>query len=119
MNIKGIVAALLLGGAATVGVSTPALADYCGDALCVFQNQNVTGPVEGFNVADTNFNNGNHFSNGVNTNDNISSIDSWTSSSARFYTASLWRGNYEDIASWATVNQVRYDNQYSSFRYLV
>jgi hypothetical protein len=118
-RVRRIAAALIAGSALTaVGIGT-ANADYCGDALCLYENSGVSGPVAGFNVADSNFNNGNHFSDGVNLNDNISSIDSWTSSSARFYTNSLFRGNTQDVSGLATINQVTYNDQYSSFRYLV
>ena len=120
MRIKTILAATLLGAAASsVAVASPAWADYCGDAVCVYDNSTANGAVEGFNVADSNLNNGNHFSNGVPTNDHISSVDIWGGKSVRFYTDSFFRGNSEDWSYASTPRAVIYNNQISSFRYLI
>ena len=108
-------------GVCLVGVGLAPAEAYCGDTICVYKHANFGegNPVEGFNYADSNLNNGNHFSDGSPTNDAISSINSYSNDTIRFYTSSAFRGNYQDIPPDGYDELVLYNDQYSSFRPLI
>ncbi|MFI6709117.1 peptidase inhibitor family I36 protein [Nonomuraea sp. NPDC050478] len=118
---RSVAALAMLGAAAVVTTATPAAAAACTDAVCVYEGRGGTGTVAGFTTADNDFSN-NKFLNGTNVNDRISSISVATNrNAAMFYTDSYWRGHAHRIENFghSRPHDAVWDNQYSSFRYVV
>jgi hypothetical protein len=110
----GIVA-LVLAGAAVLGFAGPASAG-CSGKICVYQYTYFGNPGDYWNFGDSNFN-GDHFLNGENENDAISSIDCWYQYETYWFTDSWWSGSRLNAAAWCTYYTLSstFDNRLSSW----
>lgn len=118
---RSLAAVALVAGAAVVVNVTPAQAAGCTDAVCVYKNAS-GDVVAGFTTADNNFSN-NTYTDGSSVNDSITRVSVHQSrNAAMFYTDSYWRGHarrFENLGHSRIESAQPYNDQYSSFRYVV
>jgi len=117
-HIRTTAVLLLSVGLGAVATMPAHAADVCTDSVCVWDGSGLTGAIAGFTTADNNFSNNRFQGSTTSVNDHITSIENHNGSSARFYTNSYWRGDTQDVPGGYWVN-ARYNNAYSSFRYLI